>query len=86
MSWFSTSYKYNNVLRRNRGGPYRTSPVTDLSRWRLKCVDGAQLWYYVAEGSEPERDQSMLEKHSVGVDCVSISVWSANISTESLKT
>lgn len=71
MSWFSTSYKYKNDLRRNRGGPYKTEPATDLSRWRLKCVDGVQRWYYIPEGSEPEREQTLLEKHSVGIDCVS---------------
>jgi len=71
MSWFSTSYKYQNDLRRNRGGPYKTEPATDLSRWRLKCVDGAQRWYYIPEGSDPEREQTLLEKHSVGIDCVS---------------
>jgi len=70
MSWFSTSYKYHNTLHRNRGGPYKTDPVTDLNRWRLKCVDGAQRWYYIPEGSEPEREQSLLEKHSLGIDCV----------------
>lgn len=68
MSWFSTQYKYNNTLRRNRGGPYKTDPATDLSRWRLKCVDGAQRWYYIAEDREPERGQSLLEKHSLGID------------------
>lgn len=71
MSWFSTTYKYNNVLRRNRGGPYKTEPATDLSRWRLKCIDGAQRWYYIAEGVEPEREQSLLEMHSLGIDSVS---------------
>ena len=71
MSWFSTQYKYNNTLRRNRGGPYKTDPATDLDRWRLKCVDGAQRWYYIAEGTEPERDQSLLEKHLLGIDSVS---------------
>jgi len=78
MSWFSTSYKYHNVLRRNRGGPYRTEPATDLSRWRLRCVEGAQRWYYIPEGSEPEREQSLLEKHSLGIDCVSTAVVTAD--------
>jgi len=72
MSWFSTTYRYNNELRRNRGGPYKTEPATDLNRWRLKCVDGAQWWYYIPEDVEPEREQSLLEKHSLGIDCVSI--------------
>jgi len=71
MSWFTTPYKYSNNLRRNRGGPYKTEATTDLSRWRLKCVDGAQRWYYIPEGTEPDRAQSLLEKHCLGIDCVS---------------
>jgi len=74
MSWFSTSYKYNNTLRRNRGGPYKTTAVTELSRWRLECIDGAQRWYYIPEGNEAEREQSLLERHCLGLDCVSCSV------------
>jgi len=75
MSWFTTTYKYHSSLRRNRGGPYKTEPATDLSRWRLTCVEGAQRWYYIPEGTEPDREQSLLEKYSLGIDCVSMSYF-----------
>ena len=68
--WSSKPFKYQNDLARNRGGPYKTEPVTDLSRWRLICVAGRQTWHYVPEGETPEREQTMLERHSLGLDTV----------------
>uniref|UniRef100_A0A8C6TBB2 Terpene cyclase/mutase family member n=1 Tax=Neogobius melanostomus TaxID=47308 RepID=A0A8C6TBB2_9GOBI len=50
---------------RRRGGPYKSAPVTDLSRWRLGNVEGRQTWRF-SEGEE--REQSMLETHSLGLD------------------
>ena len=56
---------------RNRGGPYKTKPVTDLSRWRLSNEDGRQRWRYIEEGEEPEREQNFVEKFCLGLDIVS---------------
>ncbi|KAG7258613.1 hypothetical protein CRUP_036331, partial [Coryphaenoides rupestris] len=54
---------------RRRGGPHRTEPVTDLSRWRLSNVEGRQTWCYVEDGQTPDpREQTMLEAHSLGLD------------------
>ncbi|XP_047457491.1 lanosterol synthase-like [Mugil cephalus] len=53
---------------RRRGGPYKTEPATDLSRWRLANVEGRQTWRYVDEEDTPDREQTMLEAHSVGLD------------------
>ncbi|XP_047457490.1 lanosterol synthase-like [Mugil cephalus] len=53
---------------RRRGGPYKTDPATDLSRWRLANVEGRQTWHYVDEEDTPDREQTMLEAHSVGLD------------------
>ncbi|XP_075685685.1 lanosterol synthase [Rhinoderma darwinii] len=50
---------------RRRGGPYKTAPTTDLTRWRLSCAEGRQTWRYV-EGED--RPQSALEAHSLGLD------------------
>ncbi|XP_069841294.1 lanosterol synthase [Dendropsophus ebraccatus] len=50
---------------RRRGGPYKTAPATDLTRWRLTCTEGRQTWRY-AEGEE--RPQTALEAHSLGLD------------------
>ena len=55
---------------RRRGGPYRTEPVTDLSSWRLRNVEGRQTWQYVEDQQTPDREQSMLEAHSLGLDTV----------------
>lgn len=44
-------------------------PVTDLSRWRLRCERGRQTWVYLEEGEE-EREQSFIELHSLGMDTV----------------
>uniref|UniRef100_A0A8C9ZFZ4 Terpene cyclase/mutase family member n=1 Tax=Sander lucioperca TaxID=283035 RepID=A0A8C9ZFZ4_SANLU len=53
---------------RRRGGPYKTEPATDLSRWRLTNVEGRQTWCYVEDQDTPDRKQTMLEAHSLGLD------------------
>ncbi|XP_045357025.1 lanosterol synthase isoform X1 [Leopardus geoffroyi] len=53
---------------RRRGGPYRTEPATDLSRWRLRNDRGRQTWTYFQEGEDPGRGQTRLEAHSLGLD------------------
>ncbi|KAL3970257.1 acylglycerol lipase [Sarotherodon galilaeus] len=53
---------------RRRGGPYKTEPATDLSRWRLTNVEGRQTWRYLEDQEIADRDQSMLEAHSLGLD------------------
>ncbi|XP_046553648.1 LOW QUALITY PROTEIN: lanosterol synthase-like [Haliotis rubra] len=60
--------RYENTMRRNRGGPYKTAPATDLTRWRLTNVVGRQTWDYIEDGEVPEREQTLLEKHSLGLD------------------
>ncbi|KAM4611175.1 lanosterol synthase-like, partial [Discoglossus pictus] len=50
---------------RRRGGPYKTAPATDLTHWRLKCVEGRQTWWYE---EEVQREQTVLEAHSLGLD------------------
>ncbi|XP_061091705.1 lanosterol synthase [Conger conger] len=52
---------------RRRGGPYKTEPATDLRRWRLQNVEGRQTWHYL-EDQNSDREQSMLEAHSLGMD------------------
>ena len=64
-------FKYANNLERRRGGPYKTEPATDLTRWRLKCVEGRHVWSYIPEGTEAEREQTMRECHYLGLDLVS---------------
>lgn len=59
---------------RRRGGPYKTEPVTDLSRWRLSNVEGRQTWRYIEEADSLDRQQSMLESHSLGLDTVNINI------------
>nr|XP_054767266.1 lanosterol synthase-like [Lytechinus pictus] len=54
--------------KKNRGGPYKTKPATDLSRWRLTNVNGRQTWRYYPEGEEPGRPQNFVEKFSLGID------------------
>lgn len=63
-------FKYENNMRRNRGGPYKTKPATDLTKWRLTCKDGRQVWTYV-EDVASAREQTLLELHSLGLDTVS---------------
>uniref|UniRef100_A0A3P9IZH1 Terpene cyclase/mutase family member n=1 Tax=Oryzias latipes TaxID=8090 RepID=A0A3P9IZH1_ORYLA len=53
---------------RRRGGPYQTEPATDLSRWRLTNNEGRQTWSYVEENDTPDREQTMLEAFSLGLD------------------
>ncbi|KAL7385423.1 hypothetical protein ABVT39_021673 [Epinephelus coioides] len=53
---------------RRRGGPYKTEPATDLGRWRLANVEGRQTWRYVEDQDTPDREQTMLEAHSLGLD------------------
>uniref|UniRef100_A0A3Q3K2C1 Terpene cyclase/mutase family member n=1 Tax=Monopterus albus TaxID=43700 RepID=A0A3Q3K2C1_MONAL len=52
---------------RRRGGPHKTEPATDLSRWRLTNVEGRQTWHYVEDQDTPDREQTMLEAHSLGL-------------------
>ncbi|CAM4618962.1 unnamed protein product [Lepidochelys olivacea] len=53
---------------RRRGGPYKTEPASDLARWRLSNEEGRQRWRYLEAGEEPEREQSGLEAHCLGLD------------------
>lgn len=55
---------------RRRGGPYKTTAVTDLTRWRLSNVEGRQTWKYLKDEDTEERKQNFLEAHSVGLDTV----------------
>ncbi len=71
MPWFSKPFQYQNDLPRNRGGPYKTKPATDLTRWRLTNVDGRQTWSYIPDEDTADRPQSMLERYSLGLDTVS---------------
>ena len=57
---------YNNSMRRNRGGPYKTTPATDLSRWFLINANGRQTWRYYEMHEKLPREQTFLEKHSLG--------------------
>lgn len=66
------SFKYVNDMRRNRGGPYKTKPATDLTRWRLSNVEGRQAWQYFEKEEEIPRKQTLLEKHSLGLDTVCV--------------
>lgn len=62
-------YGLSRCLRR-RGGPYKTEPVTDLTRWRLTSKEGRQTWRYLEAGEECEREQNGLEAHCLGLDTV----------------
>ncbi|XP_072594595.1 lanosterol synthase [Vulpes vulpes] len=53
---------------RRRGGPWKTEPATDLSRWRLRCERGRQTWTYLGAEEGPGRGQTALEAHSLGLD------------------
>ncbi|TSK92907.1 Lanosterol synthase [Bagarius yarrelli] len=53
---------------RRRGGPYKTTAVTDLTRWRLTNVNGRQTWRYLEDEDTKEREQTFLEAHSLGLD------------------
>ena len=71
MALFNKPFIYKNDMKRNRGGPYKTEAATDLTRWRLTTVGGQQIWDYILEGQTPEREQTHLEKHVLGLDTVS---------------
>ena len=60
--------------KKNRGGPYKTTPATDLSRWRLTNVNGRQTWHYFPEGEDPGRPQNFVEKFSLGLNIVSLCI------------
>ncbi|GCC33374.1 hypothetical protein chiPu_0011843 [Chiloscyllium punctatum] len=53
---------------RRRGGPYKTEPATDLTKWRLSNVEGRQTWKYIDYRETEDRQQTMLELHSLGLD------------------
>uniref|UniRef100_A0A8C6MPR7 Terpene cyclase/mutase family member n=2 Tax=Mus spicilegus TaxID=10103 RepID=A0A8C6MPR7_MUSSI len=53
---------------RRRGGPYKTEPATDLTRWRLQNELGRQRWTYYQAEDDPGREQTGLEAHSLGLD------------------
>lgn len=59
---------------RRRGGPYKTDPATDLTRWRLSNVEGRQCWSFVEDGESAEREQNVLEAHSLGLDTVHVAL------------
>ncbi|KAL8561846.1 hypothetical protein ACOMHN_046971 [Nucella lapillus] len=65
-------YTYQNTRRRCRGGPFKTRPATDLTRWRLRCEGGRQVWTYLADDGTPGPPQTLLEKHSLGLDTTSL--------------
>ena len=48
--------------------------ATDLSKWRLKNERGRQTWWYDADGVF-DRDSNFLERHSLGLDTVSINLY-----------
>ncbi|MEJ1285327.1 hypothetical protein NN561_016319 [Cricetulus griseus] len=64
-------------LRRRRGGPYKTEPATDLTRWRLRNELGRQRWTYFQAEDDPGREQTGLEAHSLGLDTVSDGITQA---------
>lgn len=65
-------HKYSNDMQRRRGGPYKTEPATDLTRWRLSNTEGRQVWQYFEKEEQLPRKQTFLEKHSLGLDTVSL--------------
>lgn len=72
---------------RRRGGPYKTDPATDLTRWRLSNVEGRQCWSFVEDGESAEREQNVLEAHSLGLDTVGYMLpreWRATKSFQTL--
>lgn len=56
-------------FRRRRGGPYKTEPATDLSKWRLQNIDGRQTWHYMETA---KTGQTLLERHSLGLPTVTV--------------
>lgn len=69
---FGKPFKYANNLERSRGGPNISDPATDLKRWRLTNVAGRQTWRYFEDNETPDRDQTFLEKHFLGLDTVDL--------------
>ena len=69
-SWFGKPFQYANKLERNRGSPHRTEAATDLTRWRLTNVDGRQTWRYHEDSDSEAQPQTLLEKHSLGLNTV----------------
>ncbi|XP_067952053.1 lanosterol synthase-like [Watersipora subatra] len=55
------------TFRRRRGGPYKTKSATDLRRWKLRNVGGRQTWHYVDPSGDGLPNQTLLEKHSLGL-------------------
>ena len=47
-------------------------PATDLTKWRLSNVNGCQMWRYLNNGEEAEREMNFIEKHALGLELVSI--------------
>lgn len=66
------TYRYANRMRRNRGGPYKTKPATDLARWRLRNVEGRQTWHYLSQEESKKWPQNLAEKHHLGLPIVSL--------------
>uniref|UniRef100_A0A8C6XSK6 Terpene cyclase/mutase family member n=1 Tax=Naja naja TaxID=35670 RepID=A0A8C6XSK6_NAJNA len=60
------------IITCSTGGPYKTEPATDLTRWRLSNEEGRQQWQYVADGEGAEREQTVLEAHSLGLDTTKV--------------
>nr|UTN00769.1 parkeol synthase [Apostichopus japonicus] len=50
-------------------GSRRIDPVTDLTRWRLTSIDGRRRWHFISIDGTLEREQNVLEKYSLGLDC-----------------
>ena len=46
-------------------------PLTDITKWRLHCDRGRQTWEY-DELDNSGREQNFIEKHSLGMDTVSM--------------
>ena len=54
--------------RKQYRGP--VGPLTDVTKWRLRCERGRQTWEYDELG-ESGREQNFIEKHALGMDTVS---------------
>jgi hypothetical protein len=68
----STPRMERNSCGRTSLGPEaaRVGPATDLSKWRLHCDRGRQTWEYLEEEGVENREQSFIERHSLGLDTV----------------
>ena len=54
----------------------RVGAATDLSKWRLRCERGRQVWIYLDDedakgGGRSVEKQGFIEFHSLGLDTVS---------------